>query len=214
MLHNPGWQYFLWTDQDNRQLVKQFYPWFLEVYDGFPKGIMRADAARYLYMHKFGGVYADLDFECLRPMEQLLENKQVVLAAMTNDTAYDQNVPNAWLASTPGHQFWYFCLQQIIKAAGCKNDRWDWVEATTGPVMLTTASRAYLNMGLPNVTVEAPGVIYPVDWRKTLWSPAKLEGLDEWSVCYPPHRAFNETLCKAKSPHAFAITYWTHTWKR
>jgi mannosyltransferase OCH1-like enzyme len=30
-------------------------------------------AARYVLLHRFGGVYADLDMECLRPLQPLLE---------------------------------------------------------------------------------------------------------------------------------------------
>ena len=51
----------------NRELIRVYYPWFLEVYDSFEKNVMRADAARVFYMHKFGGIYMDLDFEvCAR----------------------------------------------------------------------------------------------------------------------------------------------------
>ena len=35
------------------------------MYDGYPNPIQRADASRLVYMYLFGGVYADLDFECL-----------------------------------------------------------------------------------------------------------------------------------------------------
>ena len=63
------------------------------------------------------GVYADLDFESLRNLEDVLAGQQVVLAEMT-DEDWDQKIPNAWLASEKGHPFWLFCIQQIIKASG------------------------------------------------------------------------------------------------
>ncbi len=68
-------------------------------------------------MHDSAGVYADLDFESLRNLEDVLAGQQVVLAEMT-DEDWDQAIPNAWLASEKGHPFWLFCIQQIIKAAG------------------------------------------------------------------------------------------------
>jgi len=52
---HPAWEYKLWTDEANRNLVKEHYPWLLETYDGFPENIMRADTARILYMHHYGG---------------------------------------------------------------------------------------------------------------------------------------------------------------
>ncbi len=63
------------------------------------------------------GVYADLDFESLRNLEDVLAGQQVVLAEMTEED-WDQAIPNAWLASEKGHPFWLFCIQQIIKASG------------------------------------------------------------------------------------------------
>lgn len=52
---NPGWQWVLWTNEDNRNLVKTHFPWLLETYDGLKEEIFRADLARNLYMYLFGG---------------------------------------------------------------------------------------------------------------------------------------------------------------
>ena len=53
-----GWQHWLWTDKDNRQLWSKHFPDMLAMYDAYPNPIQRADASRLLYMHVFGGVYA------------------------------------------------------------------------------------------------------------------------------------------------------------
>ena len=60
-------------------------------------------------------MYADLDFEALQNMDQLLAGHTVVLAAMGSDLQSRETIPNAWMASVPRQQFWLFCLQQIIK---------------------------------------------------------------------------------------------------
>ena len=51
--------------------------------------------------------------------------------------------------------------------------RWDWLEATTGPVMLYNAVQVYKSVypKMPGITILAPGVIYPIDWRRTVWGP-------------------------------------------
>ena len=77
--HNPGWEYRFWTDASARRLVAQQAAWLLPVYDAWPQAIQRVDTARYVWMLAFGGVYADLDFECLRPLDALLRDQQVVL---------------------------------------------------------------------------------------------------------------------------------------
>jgi mannosyltransferase OCH1-like enzyme len=63
------------------------------------------------------GLYADLDFEVLRPFDDLTQGQSLVLASMTDDTAFNHRIPNAWMASVPGHPFWQFCIQHIISAA-------------------------------------------------------------------------------------------------
>ena len=46
------WEFKLWTDADNDALVRQYMPWFLARYEEYDEPVMRADAVRYLYMHK------------------------------------------------------------------------------------------------------------------------------------------------------------------
>jgi Glycosyltransferase sugar-binding region containing DXD motif len=71
---------------------------FLETYDAFDKNILRVDAVRYMYMHRFGGVYVDLDFEAVGAMDKVLKDKAVVLGRMGSDTAFIHSLPNAWYA--------------------------------------------------------------------------------------------------------------------
>lgn len=47
-VRHPDWQHALWTDADNRQLVAQHYPAYLDVYDSLPREIYRADMVRNL----------------------------------------------------------------------------------------------------------------------------------------------------------------------
>ena len=68
---NPGWVYTLTTDADNDELVARHVPWFLDRFRGFEHPIQRADAVRYVILYLYGGVYVDLDYECLRPFDAL-----------------------------------------------------------------------------------------------------------------------------------------------
>jgi hypothetical protein len=70
--HRPlGWEHLFWTDRKNRLLVEARFPQYLELFDALPQNIMRADMIRYLILYEFGGVYADLDFQSLRPLDDL-----------------------------------------------------------------------------------------------------------------------------------------------
>jgi len=224
-LHSE-WDYHLWTDEDNRELVKQHYAWFLNTYDSFPMGIMRADSVRYLYMYHYGGIYADLDMEPLRRTELLLETlnlnqtkNSAILAYMGTSYKFEHNVPNAWMISTPKHPFWLFCLTKMIELTALGVDT---AEDLTGPVMLYKAMRDYneamrritgvtesgVEMGATNIfdlTVLKPGLIYPYDW-------AKMNDLN--SICWAKEEStLDEQKCKSMLPDAYTITYWSHSWE-
>ncbi len=64
-------------------------------------------------MHHYGGVYVDLDFESIRPMDSYLEGKKLILGRMGNNTFIDHSLPNAFMASIPGHPFWIKVLDHI-----------------------------------------------------------------------------------------------------
>lgn len=85
---------------------------FLATYDKLPMNILRIDSVRYMYMHYYGGVYADLDFECVGNMEDLFRGKKVVLGRMGTDTNFAHSIPNAWykLESLYLFEGWQVCL--------------------------------------------------------------------------------------------------------
>jgi inositol phosphorylceramide mannosyltransferase catalytic subunit len=52
---HADWEWVLWTDEDNEELVRTHFPWLLKTYLGLPGVIYRADLVRNLYMYMFGG---------------------------------------------------------------------------------------------------------------------------------------------------------------
>ena len=61
----PEYKHLLWTDSSARDLIREHFSWFLEIYDGYKHNIQRADAVRYFILLHYGGLYADLDYEPL-----------------------------------------------------------------------------------------------------------------------------------------------------
>lgn len=73
---HPDWTYYFWTDADNLELLNRHYPEYVELYNsynGWAHRVQKADFIRYFILHRYGGVYVDLDFEALRPLDALLE---------------------------------------------------------------------------------------------------------------------------------------------
>ena len=76
---HPEWQYRFSTDEDNMKFMAKYYPEWLPMFKAYPKAIQRADAIRYFLLNTFGGVYVDLDFEALRPLEGFLQNQSCLV---------------------------------------------------------------------------------------------------------------------------------------
>lgn len=205
--YNPEWEYKLWTDADNLKLVETDYAWFLETYNGFDRNIERADAVRYMYMHKLGGVYADLDVECLKPMDELTSCGGLIMPLMSDEYGFEHNVPNAWLASSPGHPFWIDMLKSI--QASSKGGDAGSVESITGPVRLYHSLARYRQLPGEHAPIiyAKEGLIFPFDWHRSVKFA---------EFCSAQLDSFDDAACKAEIalvyPNAYSITYWSHSW--
>ncbi|MGH0028759.1 MAG: glycosyltransferase family 32 protein [Myxococcota bacterium] len=142
---HPGWRFVLWTDADNRRLVASRHAGLLSLYDALPRDIQRVDLAKYLILASHGGVYADLDSECLRPVDALLAGGGAVVSR-TPDGVID----GAFLASPPGHAFWEHVLREVQAPPllaralrGVPGLDASHVLFSTGPHMLRRAVRRY-----------------------------------------------------------------------
>ncbi len=67
--HHPQWEYWLWTPDDVQLLLSTYYPEYLKLYQTYKSMQQKANIMRYFIMYHFGGVYADLDLESLKPMD-------------------------------------------------------------------------------------------------------------------------------------------------
>lgn len=105
----PDWEYRFWNDDDLENLIKNDYPWFYNTYMGYDQQIKRVDAARCFILHKYGGMYADMDYECVKNFEHLLPADKVSIAEspFRDDGRADKEIhQNALMVSPKGHPFW------------------------------------------------------------------------------------------------------------
>lgn len=103
----PYYQHIFWTDSDLRNLVKESYFEFLDFYDEFPIEAFRIDFSRFCILHKYGGIYADLDFFCYKNFFKELVDDIYLLESKKE---WDELVQNSLMASCPQHEFWIECM--------------------------------------------------------------------------------------------------------
>ena len=129
----------LWTDEDNEQLVENFYPEFASVYNSFAMTVQKCDLVRLLYLHHFAGLYADLDYETHGHVWRCISNSasgnisvKGDVFAVESPVLFNEVMQNSlMIAASPGHPFFYEVAQNIIEIwtflmnpDGCKVHNW------------------------------------------------------------------------------------------
>ena len=186
---NPTWEYWLWTPDDVRALLKNKYPEYLSLYNKYKFNIFRCDVMRYFIMDTFGGFYVDMDMECLRPLDTWTMHNQCLLSHETYQHPYllfnktVPNVVNGILASRPGHPF----FKQVIKSLpeSFKKFPFDVLQGT-GPFFLQRNLDKYeksnsVLMSQSNVTSHDPNSVTVVtpDVFLPTYDPAYVKGLKD-----------------------------------
>ena len=167
LVKNPTWQYWFWTDDDIRNFIAHDYGQYLALYDSYKKNINRADAMRYFVLHKYGGLYADIDVECLRPLDDITSKHSCVLPEEHHAHSYllhrrspPANVVNAVMACRPGHPYFW----KVIKELPRQQTQSDLLYQT-GPFLIDAVLRKYMNNSTrpseDNVAVLPPEVFNP-----------------------------------------------------
>ena len=178
--HHADWEIKLWQ-QDEHERILQEYPQYQATYEGFPYVVQKADLIRVLYLHKHGGLYVDLDFECRKPFDPLFEEPRLIFGRETaglGEVLNGENyVASSLMASPANHQFWLQLADQIKKAH--RPQRWFepreiYIVRTTGPELLTHALGDYMRHNDDveifsyEVFYPAPQVIRDVEERRRL----------------------------------------------
>ena len=142
---SPGWRYRLWRDPDALALMQEQFPTHVDAYQRLPRGVMRADVARYAFLHAQGGWYFDTDYKLLRPIgpELMQEACIVPLEYDSGDPRPETGVPggpglgNAVIASASGHPFWRDLIDHVFAEVGALRPDDEAVVETTGPGAVT-----------------------------------------------------------------------------
>jgi len=110
----PFYQHIFWTDDMLRDLVKNDYSEFLELYDDFPVDAFRIDFSRFCILHKYGGIYADLDFYCYENFYVEMDKERVnnIFLLESKKKWGGELVQNSLMASCKQNNFWILAMNE------------------------------------------------------------------------------------------------------
>ena len=111
---NNDWEYKLWDEKSIKELnIKDFDVYSKKLNPGY-----RSDIIRYIVLNKYGGLYVDTDFECVKKIpDKFLYYKFVAGMMFSNNPI----IGNSILMSSPN----YMLLEKVlnyIKSINYKND--------------------------------------------------------------------------------------------
>ncbi|HEX6712895.1 MAG TPA: glycosyltransferase [Thermoleophilaceae bacterium] len=92
--HHPSWEFRFWSEDNLPEELRRE-----EVRERLRTPAERADILRLEVLYQEGGVYVDTDFECLRPIDDLIEGADFFVADLKPGRPN-----NALIGSAPGHE--------------------------------------------------------------------------------------------------------------
>jgi mannosyltransferase OCH1-like enzyme len=204
----PGWKYKLWTDED----IKKLKLVNKDLYEMSKNYGQRSDIARVEILNTFGGLYVDVDFECVNPQFFTMLNKAYdFYAGIEPLDVHKFSINNALMASVPGHPI----LNGYIKDV---RSRWHTPVVTqkrkktqqgvpfskqivgmTGPVFFTSIVKKYVGTGYKDIVLP-PTFFYPLarHYRQFLGK-------------HVPEKKLKKAILK---PESVAIHWWGGSWKQ
>lgn len=155
---NPGWELVDWTEANIPTLENQtLFDDAENLTTGSPWQF-RSDLARYEILWRHGGLYVDTDFECLRPIGDLIEGRGCFGAWEEQD----RWIANGLMGATPEHPFLRHLIDGLpVSVAAHRHHR---PNRSTGPQYLTAMYRMRgEDLG---VSVIDQAAVYPYGWRE------------------------------------------------
>lgn len=189
-----GWEYKLWTEKeiDELQLINQ------DLYDQAINYGQKSDIARIEILERFGGLYVDTDFECIKP--ELFSRFNHMYDFYCGIEPLDLqrswlSISNALIASRPHHPL----LKAFIAKVGKRITRTSSVDKIifeTGPAFFTELFSKFSNRGFIDIALP-PTFFYPLGAHQAEQLNYSLPFLKQ----------------KVIKPETAAIHWWAGSWK-
>jgi len=148
VINNPGWVYKCWNYSDCAKLVKYHFGEHLEMYNSYEYHIQKCDCVRYLLLYRYGGIYADVDYCCVKPWDNVIDKYKADVYLVETPNKINKNnvhVSNSLMYSKPNNPFWKSVFVEMQKSSHVPvyYSRHLAVMFTTGPGMLNRVYQKY-----------------------------------------------------------------------
>lgn len=114
---NPGFQYMFWNMARAQNLLSQEpYIKYKAFFNNMRHHIEKCDFIRYVILHKYGGIYFDLDVKPYSPFDELSLQRDILLIFEPIPTETGRpDITNVYMGSEAGHKFWLDLMDHIME---------------------------------------------------------------------------------------------------
>ncbi|MCH1430090.1 MAG: hypothetical protein L7U87_04940 [Chlamydiales bacterium] len=194
----PSWKVKVWYKEDVEELLRKKYPEVLKKYESFGIPVCKADIARLAILHSEGGVYVDLDFACLIPINNWIKNKNALFIAYEPENIKTTFIKNSIIGSCAGHPYFLKTLESLKASPIPKDYEWGKTPKTRHQLVESATRRAEFI----SKTAHNPKRIEK--WRKkAFWLRKHLERMRPLA---PKEAQFHNAVRKGKSRYVFEAT--------
>jgi len=138
---NPEYEFMFHSDDDVEDLIEAEYPQYFQNFYSLNPSMKRVDMSRYFLLHFHGGVYQDLDYECVHPYREWLPSTKAVWLTSWPDPAL--------MISAPNEPFWVDAIESVFEQNAAMTT-WE----TTGPSGLNSFVIRYIERFGAGVVLE------------------------------------------------------------
>lgn len=169
---NPNWEYRYFDDNDCNNFILSNYPEYYEIYNSIKLPFAKSDFWRYFALYHFGGVYADIDTACLKPLDEWLDIKKDFITSDNFIPELGQNYEQWAFATSPKNKFIKAIIDEMLFRIEDSRSKGNYEINTyhTSPYMFTEA--------LKKVTPDNMFVLLPPSFDNNI---LHINGSNRWS---------------------------------
>lgn len=149
---NPNWEYRYYDDQDCFNFIKEYFPELVDMFSSIQVPFARADFWRFVALYYFGGVYADIDTFCVKPLDEWIDTDKDFISAENYIEGLGYNIEDWFFANSPKNDISRNIVDYMIdriKSSHSPNENVSVSPWHTSPYMFTEA----IQKKLPNDNV-------------------------------------------------------------
>lgn len=173
---HPDWEYYVWTEAD-----LETFPFInKELFDAAKNYGQKSDIWRYEILYHFGGVYLDVDYECLKPIDAFNHYYHFYIGIQPLDTTMAQ-LGIGLIGSIAHHPILKHAIETLVPKKDIKQ-----IIVATGPIHFTIAFlESAGRSGLRDIAMPA-SYFYPCGYAqkgmpRSVWDKPEAYAVHHWA---------------------------------